>query len=203
MQSNNNNNLTPATVVDVASVLVSPNFTSNDPHHFDTCDEINDPYNNNESVAVAVSVPSSKKKKAKKAPAIVVLPDTLNGITNDDLKQVLTESSLDEHEKEIETARSLHGYSLQALSTYQLRKVCSLLGVGGYKSQAKGKCCEMIAKEKNHENLYGPKSSFAAINSTTLLKHNTLLRIINAVFHKDNFADFANINQKKQDKSSI
>jgi hypothetical protein len=63
MQSNNNQNTTPATVADVASMLVSP---FDDPHHFDTCDELNDPIiYNNEAVAVAVTVPLLKKKKAK------------------------------------------------------------------------------------------------------------------------------------------
>ena len=150
MQSNNNDNVTPATVVDVGSVLVSPNFAStfvtpNEPYHFDTCDEINDPLYNHDDV-VAVAVTSSKKKEAPP----VVLPDRLSNITEDDLDHVITELSLDIHNQETETARSLHGYSLMSLSTYQLRKVCSLLGVGGYKSQSKVKCCLLIAQEKNN-----------------------------------------------------
>ena len=194
MQSNNNQNTTPATVADVASMLVSP---FDDPHHFDTCDEINDPLDNNNEAVVAVTVPSSKKKRVKKVAAIVILPDKLNVITNDDLKHVFTESSFDVNGNEVETALSLFGYILEDLTTLQLRKVCSLLGVGGYKSQGKVKCCEMIAKEKVREHSYGSKSSFGIINATTLLKHNTLLRIINALFHKDNFDEFASMNQKK------
>jgi hypothetical protein len=189
MQSNNNNNLTPATVVDVASALVSPYFSSNDPHHFNTCDEINDPYNNEGDVAVAVAVKSSKKV----APP-VILPELLSNLTPADIKLVIMESAFDDQGMEYQTARSLYGYSLENLSTPQLRKVCSMLGVGGYKSASKPKSCKLIALEAAKEKSY---VSFGKINATSLLKHNTILRIINALFHKDNFAEFEAMNQKK------
>lgn len=137
-----------------------------------------------------------KKSVLKKtiAESAVVLPDALKNITKNDIKDVVVESIVDEDGNTIDTAVSLHDVLLEPLLTVEIRKVCMLLGCSGYRSKKKGECCYIIASRKHQIANY---KDYGITNDTLLLKQNTLLRIINALFHEDNFSSFSKLNENK------